>query len=86
MIIHLDLAERSYDIHLKRGILHTVGEILNFNRRVLIVTDNGVPREYANIIAKHCKEPFIVTVKQGEDSKSIGTLSELYRVMLSNNF
>lgn len=86
MIIHLELAERGYDIHLKRGILHSVGDILNLNRKVLIVTDNGVPREYAETIAKQCNAPFIITVKQGEDSKSMATMSELYRVMLANNF
>lgn len=86
MIIHLDLAERGYDIHLKRGILHTAYDILNLNRRVLIVTDDGVPPEYAKIIAKQCKEAFIVTVKQGEDSKSINTMTDIYRVMLENNF
>lgn len=86
MIIHLELAERGYDIHLKRGILHSVGDILNLNRKVLIVTDNGVPREYAETIAKQCNAPFIITVNQGEDSKSMATMSELYRVMLANNF
>ncbi len=86
MVLHLNLAERGYDIYLKRGNLHFAGDILNLNRRVLIVTDDGVPREYADIIAKQCKEPFVVTVKQGEDSKSIATMSELYRAMLANNF
>ena len=86
MVLHLDLAERGYDIHLKRGNLHHAGKIFNLDRKVLIVTDEGVPREYADIIAKQCKGPFVITVKQGEDSKSITTMSELYRVMLENNF
>lgn len=86
MIIHLDLKERGYDIHLKRGILHTAADILSLQRKVLIVTDNGVPSEYSKIIAKQCKTPVIVTVKQGEDSKSLTTLNELYKVMLENGF
>ena len=32
MIIHLDLKERGYDIHLKRGILHTAADILSLQR------------------------------------------------------
>ena len=32
-----------YDITLERGALMHAGEILNLNRRTVIVTDDGVP-------------------------------------------
>ncbi len=86
MIIHVDLAERGYDIHIKRGIFSNVGQLLKLDRKVLIVTDNGVPALYAETVAKQCKNPVIVTVKQGEESKSFETLKELCSVMLKNGF
>ena len=40
-----------YNIHLERGALKKAGEYLNLSRRVLIVTDSGVPQEYAETVA-----------------------------------
>ena len=43
----MDLGENSYDIIVERKVLANAGEHLNLNRRVLVVTDTGVPAEYA---------------------------------------
>ena len=61
----------SYKIHLERGALKRAGEILNLDRRVLIVTDSGVPSVYAETVAKVSKNPYIVTVIEGEASKNM---------------
>lgn len=86
MNIHLDLKENSYDIIAQRGILEKAGEQLNLNRRVLVVTDSGVPDIYAKTLAKQCKTPIICTVESGEASKSIETFTELLHTMLENDF
>ncbi len=86
MNMHLDLKENSYDIVIERGILKKVGEYLNLERRVLIVTDSGVPQIYAQTVAKQCKAPIICTVESGEASKSIETFSKLLQTMLENDF
>ena len=86
MNIHLDLKDNSYDIIVERGILEKAGEHLNLNRRVLVVTDSGVPAIYAQTLAKHCKSPIICTVESGEASKSIETFTKLLRIMLDNDF
>lgn len=86
MNIHLNLKENSYDIIVERGILAKAGEYLCLNRRVLVVTDSGVPEVYAQTLAKQCKEPVICTVETGEASKSIETFSKLLNVMLENGF
>ena len=61
MIIPLNLGEQSYDIVLERGALNKASEHLNLNRKCLIITDSGVPKEYAqaicaqaNAISKKC--------------------------------
>lgn len=86
MNIHLDLKENSYDIIAQRGILEKAGEHLNLNRRVLVVTDSGVPGIYAETLAKQCKSPIICTVESGEASKSIETFTKLLHIMLDNDF
>ena len=75
-----------YPIVLSRGALNRAGEELDLNRRVLIVTDEGVPEAYARRVAEQCAVPVILTVKSGEGSKSFETLERLLAVMLENRF
>lgn len=86
MTIHMNLGENSYDIIVERKILANAEQHLNLNRRVLVVTDTGVPTEYAKTLAKQCKEAVICTVEQGEDSKSLDVFGKLLQVMLDNSF
>lgn len=82
----MNLGEHSYDIVLARGILRKAGAYLKLERKILIVTDEGVPEEYANIVAAQCKHPVKITVKAGEESKSFATFEKLCRTMLEKGF
>ena len=86
MIIKMNLGENSYDIVVERGCLDKADELLNLNRKVLIVTDDGVPTEYSNKIASKCKNAVIQVVAQGERSKSFDTYKNLLSVMLKEGF
>ena len=67
MTIGMNLGEDSYDIIVERGILSNASQHLNLNRRVLVVTDSGVPEEYARIVAEQSKEAVICNVEQIEE-------------------
>ncbi|MBR4872684.1 MAG: 3-dehydroquinate synthase [Clostridia bacterium] len=75
-----------YDVIVSRGALGRIGSLLKLQRRVLVVTDDGVPPIYAETVAAACKSPVVVTVPQGEDSKSMATLSHLLSTMLEAGF
>ena len=86
MIISVNLGEQSYDIILERGALNKVSELININRKVLIVTDDGVPSEYANTVAKQSANAYIVTVPQGEGSKSLDNYIMLLKELVKHSF
>ena len=86
MTLTVTLPHTSYDIIIERGALKKANSLLDLNRRVLIVTDSGVPAEYAQNIASRSQEPTIVTVPQGEDSKSLAVYENLLKTMLEKNF
>ena len=86
MTIHMNLAQNSYDILLERGLLSKAAQHLNLNRRVLVVTDTGVPETYAKTLAAQCKKGVIYTVKMGEASKSLDTFGQLLQTMLDHDF
>ena len=86
MTLHMDLGARGYDIVVARGCLANAGALLPLQRRVLIVTDEGVPAAYAERVAAQCAKPLTVTVPQGEESKSLQTLERLLTAMLDAGF
>ena len=86
MIIPVNLKADSYNIYLERGGISKAGEHLNLNRKVLVVTDTGVPREYAECVMSQCAEPTLVVIEQGEASKSMDNWSHLLKVMTENGF
>ena len=86
MTISMRLGEDSYDILVERGILAKANQFLNLNRRVLVVTDTGVPSEYAESVVRQCKEGVLCTVEAGEASKSPDGFFKLLGVMLEKGF
>ncbi len=86
MIIPVNLPLGSYDITIECGALKKIGELCNLNRKVLIVTDEGVPAEYAKTVATQCKHPFIKTLPMGENSKSLETFQQLCEALLELGF
>ena len=86
MIIPVKTSSGQYDIILERGALQKVGELLDLDRRVLIVTDTGVPAQYADTVAKACKTAAIVTITQGEASKTLDTWQSILAALVENDF
>ena len=81
----MNLGERSYDIILKNGALENLYQFARLDRRVAVVTDTGVPAEYAQRVADQCRDAKIITVPQGEASKSMKILESVLRQMLEFN-
>ncbi len=81
----MNLGERSYDIILKNGALENLYQFARLDRRVAVVTDAGVPAEYAQRVADQCRDAKIITVPQGEASKSMKLLESVLRQMLEFN-
>lgn len=80
--IHINLGERGYDINVGSGLLSEAGKLFNLDRRVFIVTDSGVPKEYSEKVASAAKNAKIYTAPEGEGSKSLGTLEKLLLSMM----
>ncbi len=86
MTLTVNLDSQSYKIVIERGVLLHVGQWLNLDRRVLIVTDSGVPASYGQTVADQCKEPVLVTLPQGEASKSFDQFRSLLSTMMRADF
>ncbi len=86
MILNVGLGERAYDIVIERGCLAKAGTLCNLDRKVLVVTDSGVPLEYAHAVADQCTEAHLAIVAQGEQSKSLEVFGRLLQTMIEAQF
>ena len=86
MILNVGLGERAYDIVIERGCLAKASALCNLDRKVLVVTDSGVPLEYAHAVADQCAEAHLAIVAQGEQSKSLEVFGTLLQTMIEAQF
>ena len=86
MIIPVKTRNGQYNIYLDRGAIHRAGELLDLERRVLVVTDDGVPSQYAEAVAAKAKEAYIKTIEQGEKSKCMRVFEEILSCLVENGF
>ena len=86
MIIPVKTQNGVYNIYLERGALSKVCQYFHLDRKVLVVTDSGVPAQYAQTVANCCKEAVLVTIEMGEKSKNMQTFTDLLTCMVKNGF
>ena len=75
-------AGRTSPILLERGALQRAASLLDLDRRVFLVTDDGVPAQYARALAAQCRTATVHVVPRGEGSKSPESLTALLEAML----
>lgn len=83
MKMTMNLGTRSYDIILKRGCLSNLHQFTDLtHRRVFVLTDSGVPAEYARTVAAQCANGTVYTIPQGEGSKCLKVYGQVLTAML----
>ena len=86
MILPVKTEIGEYNIYLERGALAKASRYLNLNRKVFIITDDGVPEQYSKALLSQCKEGHIFVIKQGEESKSFENYKLLLKSMVEFGF
>ena len=84
--IPIMLGADSYEIILGCGALDHVEKYFKLDRKVLILTDSGVPIEYAQMVAQKCAVPHIYTIDSGEQSKSFANFEAILNFMAEKRF
>lgn len=83
MKLTMRLKKHSYDIILKRGCLKNLYQFANVReRKVFVLTDAGVPAQYAQTVADQCTDAVIYTILQGEASKCLKVYGQVLQAML----
>ena len=93
MVLPIDLGKDSYNIIIEAGGLAKVAETFGLGERyqkVLVVTDSGVPAEYADgicaAVEKAGGKAYKYVIPQGEASKNFDVLQGVLGELLANSF
>ncbi len=86
MKLTMELGVNSYDIHVEHGILSRAGEIFNLNRRVLVLSEPGVPQMYAQTVLAQCKEGALCLFDGGEEGKTMQGIERALEKMTECSF
>ena len=76
----------SYKITIASGALAQAGELLCLQRKVLVVTDKGVPAQYAEAILAQCREGYLLVLDGGEENKSMDSVRQILAALLEHGF
>ena len=82
MRIDVQLSDRTYPIHISRGLLDRAGRVLDLDRRVFLAADSGVPEGFVRKLAGQCRSCETFTIRSGEASKTVGTWTAMLEAML----
>lgn len=82
----VSLGARSYPLYIERGALRCLSPRVNLARKVLLVTDEGVPESLRALVLSQCGQGFLEVLPMGEDSKSFSACERLCARMLRENF
>ncbi len=86
--INVKTSVGDYNIYISSGAINNIDQYISLpdNKKALIVTDSGVPKEYAESVASRLPHSVILTIPNGESSKNMETLQLLLKTMVENNF
>ena len=86
MILNVTMKDASYDVVIERHSLDKIGEYLNLQRKVLILTDSGVPTIYAKKVLQASLEAYVYTIPEGEESKSFENFGKILDYLIEKEF
>ena len=70
MKIDVKTSTNNYEVIIERDILNKANKYLDLSKKVLIVSDSGVPSIYIDTLKKQCVDPYVFIFKCGEESKN----------------
>lgn len=75
-----------YTVYIKRGGINDAKKYFDLERRVLVVSDSGVPKKYRDAVLSAAKEGFLFEFPEGEESKTLVTFEKILKTLSENGF
>ena len=83
--VHVPIKEKSYDVHIQKGLLFNVDKFISPKKEIVIITDNNIPKEYINILKDKLNVTFTIVLDAGEGLKCFTQVDSVINELLSKN-
>ncbi len=80
------LAVNGTPVYIDRGALEHIKDYIKTSRKAFVVTDSGVPEQYAETVAAQFESSFVFTFESGEKSKNTDTYLAIIKSLVDNKF
>lgn len=75
-------AKTPYRVTIERGLIHSVAHYIPAYEHVVILTDRSVPSQWVDSVVDQFDQPLLITVPEGEGSKSLRRVETIIDEML----
>lgn len=86
MKLEIQSKDHPYPIFIEEKIIHRAKDFLDFSRKILILTDKGIPKDYIRLVEKQIDQVFVFTLEEGEKSKSLSSFEKIHSFLLEKDF
>lgn len=86
MEMNIQLAERTSRIYIERDCRLQLEKYISLDCKVMVITDEGVPKQYHEEVLKQCKNGYLFLAKQGEETKSLEVYEQILQKLLALDF
>lgn len=84
--MNIQLAERTSRIYIERDCRLHLEKYISLDCKVMVITDEGVPKQYHEEVLKQCKNGYLFVAKQGEETKSLEVYEQILQKLLALDF
>ena len=74
------------DVVIGKGLINDLAKYINLDRKVLIISDSGIPKECIKAVSKQCKECYVRNFPKGEANKNIDNFELLLFALTDKQF
>lgn len=82
----VEIPGKSYPIWIERNSIKKLDAFFPLDRKIMVITDDGVPKQYLDTVLSQLPEGFSYVAKQGEGAKSLQIYQEICQKLLEYNF
>lgn len=86
MEMNIQLAEGTSRIYIERDCRLHLEKYISLDCKVMVITDEGVPKQYHEEVLKQCKNGYLFVAKQGEETKSLEVYEQILQKLLALDF
>lgn len=84
--IKVNIPNNAYNITLGSNLLKDIDKYFNVNRKILIVTDDNIPKKYISTVKRKIKDCHVLVIKNGEKNKNFSNYQKILKTLIDNNF